>query len=670
MRNRRPGVPWTLAVSIAMLAWLAVSPAAAAGARWAIVIGIDQYESDDIPRLGGAVADAEAMAEAFKRYVEVPPANVVLLTSAGDRKPTKAAITEAIIHIRNQINQNGGSDDLLLLFFAGHGVETPDGHFLMASDTKVRDSDGKVSEGATISSSLKAGDLTSMIESVNVRHRIMMIDTCRTHPGRLNQAGESYEKQFILQSRNESGSRATYLSTRRGHNAYESKARGRGFFSFFLEQGLTGAAAGHTKEVTLSSLDDYLNQEVRIAVDRELRETQHPIAFLSDGALPLVRRDRMTTTPALAILEGSKSRTIRGIVRNTDKRLLANATVTIRRRSPASRDLKLAAPRNDSPASRPDYVTRSDEDGYFKIDGLPTDVELEIHVELPGHKPQTVAAVPEREMFPVSLPRDGETLSAIAAAPPAGLPSGAPAVPRGLDLAGLAGREHAMVARESFLVEEFDVAGDDAREALTFDPGNALAHAVLGNVLASEVTRDEATPRARRNTLLREARGHIDQALAADPQLALAHNARGLVFFAEGRLNEAQAEFATATKLDAALSVAHANLASVHQRRKRWTEAETSFRQAIALRPDNAIPYNGLAGALLGQKRYGEAVLAARDAIAQHDGSDLNLADFYVNLATIQYDAGNQDAALNAVANAKNLGRKEHKAFKQIERGR
>jgi tetratricopeptide (TPR) repeat protein len=666
MQRSGPGVAWTLAVSVAMLAWLSVSDAAAQS-RWAVVVGIDDYPRTGMSPLGGAVADAEAMAEAFKRYVEVPPSNVILLTSKDQKKPTRDAIIDALDYIKAQTKPNAGADDLLLFFFAGHGVETATGHFLMTYDTEVRNSEGQISRNQVIASSLDAELLRRAIESINVRHRIVMIDTCRTDPllGVQTKAGESYEKQFRLQTLGESGSRATYLSTRTGYNAYEWTAKGRGFFSYYLEKGLSGAAEGYDPEVTLSSLDSYLNSKVKRAVAREIQEEQHPISFISDGALTLVRPERMSTTAAQTKLEESKARTIFGIVRNADKQLLANANVMAWRRT-TSRDLRLSGTRRvDAATPRPDYVVRSDENGVFRIDGLPGDVELDMHIELAGHQPQLVTAAPaEKEFYPVVLARNGETLTAAASAPTPG------ATPRGLDLAGLASREHAAVARESFLVEEFDVAGDDAREALTFDPGNALAHAMLGNVLASEVTRNEATPRDRRRTLLSEARAHIDRAIASSPDLALAHNASGLTFFAEGRLNEAQAAFMTAIRLDDTLSVAHANLANVHRRRKRWAEAEASFRRAIALRPDNAIPYNGLANVLWQQKRYADAAAAARDAIAEHDGSDLDLAQFYVSLATIQYDGGNQDAALNAVANAKNLGLTRHDAFKKIERGK
>jgi tetratricopeptide (TPR) repeat protein len=687
MANLRRSLRHTLVMIVAILAWLSVSDAYA-GSRWAIVVGIDRYRSNDIPPLVGAVNDAQAMAEAFKRYVEVPESNVFVFTNEEART---AAIVQKLGDIRDQIRKSGQPDDLVLFFFAGHGVETVDGHYLMTYETQVRDDAGRLADGAITTTSLDAKRVTSMIESINVRDRVIMIDSCRTNPllGKQAEAGDAYQTQFVLVGN--SGSRATYLSTRQGYNAFESKARARGFFSFFVEEGLKGAAASRTG-VTLSSLDNYLNENVPFAVYNETRERQLPTASLNEGSRVLVRPELMTTTPAQAQLELSRARSINGMVMNAGNQLLSNAIVTVRQRSAASRDLKLGGPPVDPGQG---LVAKTDEHGLFHFDGLPPDVDYEIHVELAGHQPRTIDASPkEKVIFPVMLARDGDTLTNMAlsappassAPPPVSTPPGtnsptrpnpppSPSRPgagssRGIDLASLVTREHASVALESFLVEEFTVAAEEARQALSFDPDNALAHAVLANVLASEVTRNEEVARnkSRRTALLRESREHSDRALALNPDLALAHNARGLMLFAERRFDNAQIEFIAATKLDASLSVAHANLASVYVERKKWSDAEKSFGRAIELRPDNAIPYNGLSVVLREQQRYAEATKAARDAIARYDRRDTQLGDFYVNLAVIHFEDDKPDEAMNAVANAKRLRSKNHTALKRIEK--
>src|SRR5215218_1100206 len=49
--------------------------------RWALVIGIDQYEDSQIGTLRGAANDAGNMAEALIRHGGFPPDQVILLTT-------------------------------------------------------------------------------------------------------------------------------------------------------------------------------------------------------------------------------------------------------------------------------------------------------------------------------------------------------------------------------------------------------------------------------------------------------------------------------------------------------------------------------------------------------------------------------------------------------------
>ena len=63
-----------------------VAPAATApgagGDRWALIVGVDQYQTKDIPPLSGAVADARAVRQALVTYADFPEKQVALLTES------------------------------------------------------------------------------------------------------------------------------------------------------------------------------------------------------------------------------------------------------------------------------------------------------------------------------------------------------------------------------------------------------------------------------------------------------------------------------------------------------------------------------------------------------------------------------------------------------------
>src|ERR1044072_5064339 len=90
--------------------------------RYALVIGIDQYNDTQINRLDGAANDAKAIAEALVTYSGFTQDQVILLTNSQPQnlQPTRVNI------LRKLSNLTSGSvpkDGLLLLFFAGHGIE-------------------------------------------------------------------------------------------------------------------------------------------------------------------------------------------------------------------------------------------------------------------------------------------------------------------------------------------------------------------------------------------------------------------------------------------------------------------------------------------------------------------------------------------------------------------
>ncbi|KZV65120.1 hypothetical protein PENSPDRAFT_756783 [Peniophora sp. CONT] len=85
----------------------------------ALVIGIDKYQSNRIPNLRGAVADADALVKYLREELHVPDGQIYNLR---DEKATRDAIIGELrdLRWRNAIRKG----DPILIFFAGHGTTT------------------------------------------------------------------------------------------------------------------------------------------------------------------------------------------------------------------------------------------------------------------------------------------------------------------------------------------------------------------------------------------------------------------------------------------------------------------------------------------------------------------------------------------------------------------
>lgn len=581
-------------------------PAARAPTRWALVVGIDEYRSKQISTLEGAVADARAVGAALVKYADVPDDHLELLVSDGAVKPTAGAIIDAVDRLRERV----GPEDLLFFFFAGHGVEKDERRFLLTWETDVS------TVGQLKTTSLPASILAQQLHLVKVRDQVTIIDACRDDPitREPNLVTRTLQEVFNFDASSDRRRWVTFLSASSGQRAWESKALKRGYFSFYFVRGLEGEGAS-TYGVTVNSLADYVGSTVSEAVSGVEDQQQTPMHYSGGpGPLVLVRPETLAVRPP-PTAAARPTRRVYGSVVNADGSAVAGAVVRVQA----------------SGGGAPRTQTVNDE-GFYTIAGVPADTDVDLEAEAPGY--ETAAVDPTRDEL-------------------------RKAVPIVLTRASAHVDELADAAYRSFLLEGFTRAEDLARAALKLAPEHARANAVLGNTLAFFAQTDRSK--------LPEARRAVERALARDAASALGRNASGVIAFINRDYSRAQRDFVEAVKRDPALATAHANLAETYIKRKKFREARQAAMDAIRLAPEIALPYNALAQAHVGLGEFRAAIDASRAAIARFRGSDEVRASLYLNLAVAQHHAKQWPEALEAIASAKRLGRKEDPWYQTIE---
>ncbi|MCP4249110.1 MAG: tetratricopeptide repeat protein [bacterium] len=108
------------------------------------------------------------------------------------------------------------------------------------------------------------------------------------------------------------------------------------------------------------------------------------------------------------------------------------------------------------------------------------------------------------------------------------------------------------------------------------------------------------------------------EALAADPELAEAHQNLGVALMRLGQLDSAIEHLRRAAELNPSLPQAHTNLGNALARADRASEARASYAEALRLDPQNPAVYNDFGNFLLSAgdfvqavKRYEQAILLA-----------------------------------------------------------
>ncbi len=248
--------------------------------RYAIVIGVDQYADTQITTLGGASNDARALANALVQYAGFPSEQVTLLASdqPAERQPTRGNILRRLSNMAAVIPADG----LLLISFAGHGIERGGQAFLLPSDSQVSNDVDLLEQTA-----INVAQVKDRVRRIGVRQVLVILDACRNDPaGRANADNPltaAYTRGFNFDTRNrEVQAFATLYATAVGHRAYEYKEKKHGYFTWILVEALRGDAANEKGEVTLGTLVRYLQERVpkRVLQDLGPGKEQKPFAVV------------------------------------------------------------------------------------------------------------------------------------------------------------------------------------------------------------------------------------------------------------------------------------------------------------------------------------------------------------------------------------------------------
>ena len=255
-----------------------VSQLPSSAKRFALVIGVDQYADTQVTTLGGSANDAKALTDALVRYAGFPADQVTLLSSnqPAERQPTRGNILRRLSNLASVVPKDG----LILVSFAGHGMEREGRAFLLPSDAQVSGDVDLLEQTA-----INVQQIRERIKKTGVGQVVLILDACRNDPvGRSdtpNPLTATYTRSFNFDVRNrEVQAFATLYATAVGQRAYEYKERKQGYFTWALIEALKGGAANERGEVTLAGLVKYLQERVpkQVSMDLGSGKEQRPFA--------------------------------------------------------------------------------------------------------------------------------------------------------------------------------------------------------------------------------------------------------------------------------------------------------------------------------------------------------------------------------------------------------
>ena len=258
--------------------------------RWAVVVGVGEYDHSTIPRLRFATRDAEAMYHFLTTQGGYPKPNVVLLTDATAQKPTLLNIKRAL---GDFLARRAGRDDMVLIYFAGHGAPEVDAAGNEADGLSKylipRDGD----PDSLYTTALPMDEIQRIFSRVAAERIVMLLDTCYSGTAggrtfaRASTRAAGLNDQFLDRL---TRSRGRVIMTASGPNevALELPNLGHGVFTYYVLEGLKGKADRNSDGlVTVSELYEYVEDQVD-ATARRAGGRQRPLMKGEiEGTLPL-----------------------------------------------------------------------------------------------------------------------------------------------------------------------------------------------------------------------------------------------------------------------------------------------------------------------------------------------------------------------------------------------
>jgi len=131
------------------------------GKYFALIIGVKEYGSSDIPSLDHPLDDAQMISDLITSAYMFDPENVILL-----KNPDQERVIDALDNLSNRV----GNNDSLLIFYAGHGYwdEKMKQGFWLPSDARMK-SRVKWLSNSTV---------RDYINGIKSRHTLLIADAC------------------------------------------------------------------------------------------------------------------------------------------------------------------------------------------------------------------------------------------------------------------------------------------------------------------------------------------------------------------------------------------------------------------------------------------------------------------------------------------------------------
>ncbi|MDT8406104.1 MAG: caspase family protein [Methylococcales bacterium] len=217
-----------------------------------VTVGIDRYR-DSALNLNYAYADAQAVQQTLKNETHIPYQQIARHTLYNEQ-----ASKEGILHKLAQL-ADVNPEDVLVLYFAGHGIAIEDEWYFMPQETVQQETLAGYAALGLSSRELKQALVNSRAQRI-----FMMVDACYSGAGLKTFREVENSQRHMSRDLSKSVGLAVLAASRPDQVAMESADLGHGLFTYLVIRGLQGRADMQPADqiVSVQELVDFSQQSM------------------------------------------------------------------------------------------------------------------------------------------------------------------------------------------------------------------------------------------------------------------------------------------------------------------------------------------------------------------------------------------------------------------------
>jgi len=227
-----------------------------------LTIGIDQY-SDDKLNLKYSVADADLIEQAIKNTSKI--AASVNLTNENATKPK-------ILAELKELSQ-GVQQDVLVIYFAGHGLALGKEWYFLPYETKMQPSLEKIA-----ATGITATELSDIFKGSKIQHILLMVDSCYSGAGMDAFSKLQNGQRYFTRRLSRSLGITVMTAAVKDQKAFELKSLGHGLFTYLITQELQAKDA--TQPITAHSIAENIAKTLPVFSKKMLGSSQEPAVYV------------------------------------------------------------------------------------------------------------------------------------------------------------------------------------------------------------------------------------------------------------------------------------------------------------------------------------------------------------------------------------------------------